>query len=134
MRLEKDAVHDALPGLTELIDRVWDETTYGVPSRRRRGRILLAVREVVLLFMAEGPYVAFLGREVQRPTIAGGIALSLTLTDASALDSRIWPTIKSSDLPETWAEGLGNEVRGAVRRCCVDVQSAIEFMDTSPEI
>eukprot|EP00959_Pyramimonas_sp_CCMP1952_P457012 9474140-Pyramimonas_sp.AAC.1 len=34
--------------------------------------------------------------------------------NAFALDSRARSTIKSSGLLETWTEGLGSEVRGAV--------------------
>eukprot|EP00959_Pyramimonas_sp_CCMP1952_P003081 63632-Pyramimonas_sp.AAC.1 len=109
MRLAIDAVHDVPPGLTEFIDRMWDEPSHRVPTHQRGGRILSAIREIVFSFVAEGLHIALPGHEVHRPAGAEGININPRLTDAFALDSCIRSAIQSSDLLETWTEGLGSE-------------------------
>eukprot|EP00959_Pyramimonas_sp_CCMP1952_P220107 4601944-Pyramimonas_sp.AAC.1 len=64
--LDTDIIHDAPPELSELVDRIWNQPFDRIPTHGRWGLILLAVREVQLLFMYTGIHVAFPGYEVQR--------------------------------------------------------------------
>eukprot|EP00959_Pyramimonas_sp_CCMP1952_P141182 2954990-Pyramimonas_sp.AAC.1 len=99
MPLDKDIIHDAPPGLSELVDNIWNQACDRVPARGRWGRILLAVREVILLFMSAGINVAFLGYEVHRDPRS-----SQVMRDAYVLDCRIGSAAESFDLLHEWAK------------------------------
>eukprot|EP00959_Pyramimonas_sp_CCMP1952_P329924 6907905-Pyramimonas_sp.AAC.1 len=79
--LDTCIIHDAPPGLSDLVDRLWRRPFDRIPAHLR---ILLAVREVIFLFMSAGIHVAFPGYEVQRDPQSAQI-----VQDAYALDCRI---------------------------------------------
>eukprot|EP00959_Pyramimonas_sp_CCMP1952_P192267 4020198-Pyramimonas_sp.AAC.1 len=61
--LDTCIIHDVPLGLSELVDIIWSQPFERIPTHGRWGRILLAVREVIFLFMSAGIYVAFPGYE-----------------------------------------------------------------------
>eukprot|EP00959_Pyramimonas_sp_CCMP1952_P235982 4931626-Pyramimonas_sp.AAC.1 len=58
--LDTDVIHDVPPELSELANSIWAQPFDRIHAHGRRGRILLAAREVRCLLMFAGLTVAFL--------------------------------------------------------------------------
>eukprot|EP00959_Pyramimonas_sp_CCMP1952_P310070 6488856-Pyramimonas_sp.AAC.1 len=84
--------------------RCWQLPFDRIPTHGRWGRMLLAVREVILLFMYALLTVANPGYKVWRDTNYTVVALEAT-RDAYALDCRIRSAIESFDLLQNGAQG-----------------------------
>eukprot|EP00959_Pyramimonas_sp_CCMP1952_P319889 6693629-Pyramimonas_sp.AAC.1 len=121
MPLDKDIIHDAPPGLSELVDRICHQPSDRAPTHGIWGRIILAVREVVLLLLFAESNVVLLGCEGPRDPNNANAALEV-MRDADALDCRIRSAVESLDLLHEWARGLGHEVSETAKRNCSGIQ------------